>query len=92
MTRRLLIAAAAFLFAVASAGCKNPCVELAEKLCACESTTSNEDQCNATASNEASKIELTDDDEARCEERVDKGDCNQLDTAEGKVNCGLARP
>lgn len=86
-----LLTAAAILSVLALAGCKSPCVELAEKICECESTSTLRDQCNRRASDEASRVDVTAADEEICTSLVDVCDCHALDTQQGKLNCGLAR-
>jgi len=81
----------ALLAAFALAGCSNPCIKLAEKICECQTNTVDREACNQRASNEKAQIDLTRTDEDRCAALVDKCDCHALATPEGKRNCGLAR-
>lgn len=77
------------LFALA--GCKGPCRELSEKLCECAASTVERDFCLQRVANEQARFEPTPNEEAVCEERVEKCDCHTIDTDEGKRACGLAR-
>lgn len=74
-----------------AAGCKSPCVQLAEKICDCQPTQVDRDNCNATVSARADQVSPTDADEQTCDALVDKCDCHEINTPEGKKNCGLAR-
>jgi len=87
-----LLPAVAAVAALSLAGCTSPCVQLAQKLCECQPTTSARDSCNTAATNRASQVTVTSADETVCSGLLDKCDCHAVDTAEGKVNCGLARP
>jgi len=89
--KRLLLAATAVLGLLIASGCKNPCLELAQKICDCQSTTSLRDACNQQASDRNSLETVTPEDEETCTALMDKCDCHALDTAEGKLNCGIAR-
>jgi hypothetical protein len=81
------------------AGCKNPCRQLAEKLCDCEPNTSARESCLRDASARDSKYSPTDVDQARCDALL-AGDpgcrCEDLTSADSAVranakkNCGLA--
>jgi hypothetical protein len=84
-------ALAAAVFSLVLAGCANPCLKLAEKLCECSATTTARDSCKSSASNEQSLVTITTDDEERCSALIDQCDCHSLDTPEGKLACGLAR-
>lgn len=90
MLRTLLVSAS--LVALLSA-CTDPCIELGEKICECESvspTSYDADQCKLRLNKEASIIELSDDDQATCERLLDGCSCEALETAQGKQACGLA--
>lgn len=84
----LLIASIA---AALSLGCKSPCRQLTEKLCECAENTTVKQQCLQSAQQREGNYEVSDADQKVCESLLDKCDCNQIDTAEGKRNCGLAR-
>ncbi|MDY7226938.1 hypothetical protein [Hyalangium rubrum] len=76
---------------LALSGCKGPCRELSEKLCECSANTLEREVCIRRASNDEAFIEPTSQDEAVCEQRLETCDCNNLETDEGKIACGLAR-
>ncbi len=91
MSLRRLLPVLAFAFAFA-AGCKSPCVELAEKVCECRYPEGiNRDNCNADAANKANALDITPEDEQACEALIDQCQCGALDTPEGKKSCGFAR-
>lgn len=90
MLRTLLVSAS--LIALLPA-CTDPCVELGEKICECESvspTSYDADQCKVELNKKASLIEISDEAQDRCEQLLDGCRCDALDTAEGKQACGLA--
>lgn len=66
-------------------------MELGEKICACKQTHNARESCREAVSARAKKINPSADDSNRCEALIDKCDCTKLNTAEGKLNCGLAR-
>jgi hypothetical protein len=82
-----------FAFSLGSilTGCTKPCVELGEKICACEQTHSARESCREAVSAREEKINPSSEDNDRCEALIDKCDCTKLNTEEGKLNCGLAR-
>ena len=86
--RSLLVVAFA---ALALTGCKSKCRQLSEKLCDCSINTAEKDSCLRRASNAEGISPPTADDEAYCDGLLTKCDCRLVDTAQGKVNCGLAR-
>jgi len=83
------------LVVVASlAGCKSSCRQLSEKACDCFLTSSERTVCLSAAATRESGVNppLTAEDEATCEALLPRCDCRLLDTAQGKANCGVARP
>ncbi len=80
-----LLAALPFL-----AACSTPCEDLAEKICACERTTTLRDACERRASELQDSRGTSDAEQDRCEGFLDTCDCNALNTAAGKRACGLA--
>jgi hypothetical protein len=87
--RTVLLAVAC---ALALTGCKTKCRQLSEKLCDCAINTNDKDNCLRRASNSEAISPPTEIDEAYCGGLLDTCDCRLIDTAQGKVNCGLARP
>ena len=81
--------AAVVVFALA--GCASNCVKLAQKICDCQPTQTDRDNCNSNVSARADQVHPTDADEQVCGTLIDKCDCHDLDTARGKENCGLAK-
>ncbi len=72
--------------------CTSNCVQLAQKICDCQTTQQDRDNCNSQASARSDQVHPTEADEKTCGELIDKCNCYELDTPQGKVNCGLARP
>lgn len=89
-TRIFLTAMAALV--LSATGCKGQCRQLSEKLCECSTNSAEKDACLRRASSRESGITLTPENETTCAALLPKCDCKLIDTAEGKVNCGLARP
>jgi hypothetical protein len=86
--KRLLGAA---LVGLLAAGCSSPCVKLASKICDCQSTQVDRDNCNADVSARAGAVEITDADNQACAALIDQCECHELNTPQGKEKCGLAR-
>ena len=87
MNRLLAIA----VCVVALAGCKGPCRQLSEQLCDCTLNSIDKTSCLQRAStNETSNPPSAEDDET-CRDLLQTCDCRLIDTAQGKVRCGLAR-
>lgn len=86
-TALVLIAA---LLTVTLSGCKGKCRELSEKLCECEPNTPLREACISRIAVEESRVGVTSEDEKVCAALVDKCDCRNLHTLEGKQACGLA--
>jgi hypothetical protein len=80
-----------FLSGFVFAGCKGNCRQLSERLCDCAGSTSLQSSCLARAANEDGRISPSPADDARCAELLKTCDCHTINTAQGKVNCGLAR-
>lgn len=75
------------------AGCKSQCRLLSEKLCECALNTNERGNCVNRAASLESNNPATPDQETACRVRLlaNDCDCRLIDTAEGKVRCGLAR-
>jgi hypothetical protein len=80
-----------FVVLFALPGCKGKCRQLSEKLCECGENSAVRDRCNREASAAEGVNPPTDADEAFCASKINGCDCRVVDTAQGKVNCGLAR-
>ena len=89
---RLLALALAIAALAALPGCKSKCRQLTEKLCDCTTNSLDKQNCLTLASTRESSSPPTAADDARCEALLPGCDCHTIDTAEGKVACGLARP
>ena len=95
--KRLPAVVAASLLCLLASGCKNKCLELAQMICECQPTTTERDTCNQQASDQGSKVQVSPTDEQRCADLMsapppNNCDCHALDTPEGKLRCGMARP
>src|SRR4051812_36204532 len=90
MVRRLVCVGAAAL-PLLLLGCKGSCRQLSEKLCECQATTTAKTACLQRVASEENRIGPKSTDEAVCAQYLDRCDCHQIDTPEGKVACGLAR-
>ena len=91
--RRLAFAAGVLLLLLSAGGCTHPCLALAEKLCECEATQLEVEQCKRRqreAFDNTRQSELDAQAEV-CSEKLDTCDCAHVDTEEGKRACGLAR-
>ncbi len=93
---RILVLIAALALAV-MAGCKSPCQQLAEHLCDCSLNTVDQTNCLTAVSTSAGSTQPTNQDQDNCYALLpqpDGGgcDCRLIDTPEGKVRCGLAKP
>ncbi|MCL2626715.1 MAG: hypothetical protein FWD46_07885 [Cystobacterineae bacterium] len=73
-------------------GCKGPCRQLSEKLCDCDDYKPSQDYCRQRAADKESLYPPSKAEDAQCKLLLKGCDCKKLDTAEGKVACGLARP
>lgn len=70
--------------------CSTPCEDLAEKICACEPSSTSRNACERRASELQSSRGTSDAEQDRCDSFIGNCDCNALDTAAGKRACGLA--
>ncbi len=84
----LLCAASALLL---SSSCKSGCRQLTEKLCDCAPTTADRNACLTQAASVDANTPTSNEDNAVCSELYPQCDCRLIDTAQGKVRCGLAR-
>ncbi|MGC4118156.1 MAG: hypothetical protein QM765_27115 [Myxococcales bacterium] len=95
--KRLSAVVAACVCLLSLGGCKNKCLELAQRICECEATSTLRDNCNQRASDQGNKVTVSPQDEENCAKLIDgdpanrECDCHALDTTEGKLNCGMAR-
>ena len=76
--------------AAATAGCADPCVTLAARICNCEATTNERRACIANRiTNQQGALVVDDADRAFCEAKLEGCSCAALDTNE-LDSCGLA--
>lgn len=83
------------------AGCKSDCRRLAEQLCDCSTNTVERESCLRSVQSREATVDVTDEDNARCEALIPQCDCRALDPsqpgstpesiADAKRACGLAR-
>ena len=80
------------------AACSSPCRELSEKLCECQETTPDRQSCEREVARAEGALDRLDSgQEQACEELLTTCNCEQVERAElvdsatGKVNCGMAR-
>ena len=83
---RLLVLSAS----LALAACSTPCEELAKEICSCEVGRSAQSACERRANQVESTDGLDENAQKACDVWLKTCDCNSLDTAEGKRDCGLA--
>lgn len=86
-TLPLLIAVAAS----ALVGCKSHCRQLAEKLCDCSVSTVDREACLQDVQTREGNATVEATDDQKCADLLEQCDCHTVETAEGKIACGLAR-
>jgi hypothetical protein len=91
MKARRVLLWALMVSALAGAGCKGKCRSLSEKLCDCADNSSAREICLRRAASEESRLSPTEDQEALCDSLLERCDCSQVNTVEGKRACGLIR-
>jgi hypothetical protein len=72
-------------------GCHGPCRQLSEKLCECSENSIQKEACLRRVSSEESRVAPTPEQEQVCADLLPGCDCHNIDTAEGKRACGLAK-
>ena len=70
--------------------CENKCLTLAKKVCECEDVASAVETCQDRAESEMASVDISSEQEALCESKLDSCACVGLDTPQGQINCGLA--
>ena len=86
----------AFLFvlpvlALLGSGCGSACEDLANKICNCQPTRSKIDRCKITVDSATRNLELSDEEEDRCQSILDSGLCSCEALSAGDfASCGLA--
>lgn len=73
-------------------GCKSRCRQLSEKLCDCTLNSNEKTACLQRAGTNESYNPPSEEDEAVCQALYEQCDCRLIDTPQGKIRCGLARP
>jgi hypothetical protein len=82
---------ACMLGLIAAAGCGDACLSLANQICSCQPDPNSQAVCNAHAKAQESTFAVGKADEKFCQGKLDAHacDCNKLNTAEGRLACGL---
>ncbi|MDP2270357.1 MAG: hypothetical protein Q8N23_30175 [Archangium sp.] len=90
MRHAVLLALTSLL--LVTSGCKSQCRLLSEKACDCTVNSTDKTACLTRASQQDSTFNSmpTAEDEDRCEALLEQCDCRLVDTAAGKMRCGLA--
>ena len=88
MRHAVLLALTSLL--LVTSGCKSQCRLLSEKACDCTVSTTDRTGCLSRAATQEGTFPPTADNEDRCEELLAQCDCRLVDTAAGKMRCGLA--
>ncbi len=75
-----------------AAACGDACRTLAAQICVCLPDDGSRAACNERAKEAEATFKVRPEDQAFCQKQLDTHacDCNQLNTPEGKVGCGLA--
>ena len=77
---RVLVLAVPLAAALFCASCEDPCVTLAKRICDCELTSSERQDCRTQRIvNEQSSVKITDADRSICEAKLDTCTCDALD-------------
>lgn len=72
--------AVALVFSVVIGGCQDPCVELAQRICNCESTAANRRQCvSDRITSQQGNVDINDADREVCAAKLDTCTCAALD-------------
>jgi hypothetical protein len=75
----------------AGTACTDPCLQLAYNICLCQPTQYLQQQCDVNAQSADSRAQPTSEQQAVCQSLINTCDCTQIQTEQGKINCGLAR-
>ncbi len=74
-----------------AAGCGSACEDLANQICKCQPTRTKEARCKSYISAAAQNFDLTDAEEAQCQDILDEHSCTCEALAAGSFSlCGLA--
>ena len=83
---------ACMLSITVAAGCGNACLSLANQICACLPDDGTRAACVQRAKDSQQSFPLRPEDEQFCQSKLAVCDCHQLQTIQGKQNCGIAFP
>jgi hypothetical protein len=86
---RLLVCMFSFSLA---AGCSDPCLNLANQICNCQTDVTSVGNCEQLAQQAEANFPVRSQDEQFCQRQLDSRacDCNKLNTPEGRANCGIS--
>ncbi len=94
MKNRLSILVVLFTLPLLSglaSGCGSACEELADKICNCQQTRSKIDRCKINVDTAIRNLDLSDEEEDRCQAILDSGLCSCTALNAGDfASCGLA--
>ena len=94
--KRALRLTACVLTLCGVAGCGDACLNLAQQICNClpNDQTGAQQACIQRASDAETVFSVRSNDQAYCQHQLDTNacDCTQLQTAAGKLGCGIAYP
>lgn len=78
----------------ATAGCGDPCRDLANRICLCFPDDGTRATCNQKAKDSESIFPVDQQDKEFCQQKLDSNacDCHNLATPAGRTGCGLTFP
>jgi hypothetical protein len=94
LSTRLVASLLLALCALVVQGCGDACLNLASQICSCLPDDGTRANCNTQAKNQASNFPISAADDAYCQKKLDNNvcDCTQINTPQGKLDCGVAYP
>ena len=88
MRHAVLLALTSLL--LVTSGCKSQCRLLSVKACDCTVNSTDKTACLQRAATQETTFPPTAENDDRCEKLIEQCDCRLVDTAAGKMRCGLA--
>ena len=85
----LLLSCLVAVSLLCSLGCDDACLELAKKICSCETSTAKRRSCEYRVENETDAVTPTTEELERCGELLDTCNCDKLGAGDLEA-CGLA--
>jgi len=90
----------AFALVALGSGCGSPCKDLGYRICDCQPAGSPRDNCKSQIVNVLGGEKISDAQQNHCKDILDSGNCAdpledkqmcaRLNTAQGKIDCGMA--